>query len=610
MSRRQAKSKASSPNVSGRDATGLLTAKPPWLTAVFASLLLIQFAGLSIWEMVGDSVTIDERVYLPAGYNYWIARDFSLNPEHPPFAKLLAAAPLLALDLKLPKLETARETNNTQAAAERQMRFGSQFLYSQDVDRIMFWGRLPMLALGLLLGACIFLWSKELHGHAGAGLVSLFLFTLEPTLIAHSHYVTTDIAPAAFSVFAMFFLFRFSRAAKLHHLILAAVGLGLAMASKFSAIFLAPVFFVLLIYRWPAKELAASHHANYNSHTARIIVALTSLVITAFTIQASYLFSSDLSLYWKGLFAVNVNELPQSLLTYVHGQFTPGGVWWYPLYVIALKTPLPAIIGIIIAGVATLTHRDKPKSGLIFVLVPVVVFTLATCTLANNLGIRYMIPVIAFLLVFAGRAWWILTRNKRYTIAASLLAIWLVISVLRVSPHYISYFNELIGGPENGPYYLDDSNIDWGQDLKRLSQYLEKNRINKLVLAYWGPTPPEYYLGRTDISFQPWTHELAEPENPPAGIYALSVNHLVGIKRDKLWLEQPFDPKMDWLKRFQPSDRIGYSIYLYKFPGPTARRRADQTLDQIMKPTSAIKLAELISAPMKNDKGSYRNSTD
>jgi len=64
---------------------------------------------------------------------------------------------------------------------------------------------------------------------------------------------------------------------------------------------------------------------------------------------------------------------------------------------------------------------------------------------------------------------------------------------------------------------------------------------------------------------------MAASSTPPPGLYAISVNHLVGIKREKLLLNQPWDPNLDWLTRFQPSDRIGYSIYIYQFPQRESR---------------------------------------
>jgi 4-amino-4-deoxy-L-arabinose transferase-like glycosyltransferase len=545
--------------------------KPPrCLTLVAATLLLVLFAGLSIWEMWDDSVTIDERVYLPAGYVYWKQRDFSLNAEHPPLVKLLASAALLGLHLRTPPFVGLPELNDSQSAAERQMSFGSQFLYSQDADHLIFRGRLPMVALALLLGIFVFWWSWELYRDIGAALLSLFLFVLEPTLLAHSHYVTTDVAPACFSVMAMFFLWRFSQCGQRWDLALASAGLGLALASKYSTVFLVPVFYFLLLFGWPQK-LAVTGNSARHFPGPRTYAVLGSLLATCFVVQATYLFSPDLFLYFKGLVAVNVNELPQSLLTYIRGDFFPGGVWWYHVYVLLLKLPLPTIIFILVAGGAIVFNRELPNSGTLFALLPATVFGLATCAFANNLGARYMIPVVAFLLVAAGRAWFVFNKVRAARIAGVILCLWLIVSVVRVSPHFISYFNELVGDPAKGPHYVDDSNIDWGQDLKRLARYLEKNRINDLVLSYWGPTPPEYYLNRNGIRFAPWTYEMAGKDTPAAGVYAISVNQLIAIKREMFWLKRPLDPKLDWLQRFQPSDRIGYSIYVYRFPRPVGR---------------------------------------
>lgn len=540
-----------------------------WPTMVAAALLLSLFAGLSFWEMAGDSVTIDERVYLPAGYYYWHTGDFSLNPEHPPLVKLLASAPLLFMHLKMPAAAVGgepTEAQDAQTAAERQMNFGSRFLFEQDADRLIFWGRLPMVLLGLLLAFFIFRWSSELQGDVGAGLLSLFLVVLEPTILAHSHYVTTDVALACFSVMAFYFLWRFTKNGKLRDFVLASLGLGLSLAAKFSAVFFAPLFIALLVFHRPDQQPRAFiHWKAANGFISRFLAGLASLLIAGVVLQAGYLFSPDLTLYWKGLHKVNSAEFAQSVLPYVGGKFIPGGAWWYQPYALFLKLPLPTILAILAAAVSS--RKRLPTAGAVFAFLPAAVFTLAICALANNLGVRYMIPATAFLLVLAGRSWFFFVAGKTTRLVGGVLAIWLAVSVLRVSPHYISYFNEIVGSPENGAYYLDDSNIDWGQDLKRLARYLRRNGIKKVVLAYWGPTPPEYYLGRYGIRYEPWTYQMAGSAHPPAGIYALSVNQLIGIKREQLWLNQPADPNLDWLRRFKPIARVGYSIYVYSSPG-------------------------------------------
>ena len=98
-------------------------------------------AGLSIHAASGNSATFDEGAHLPAGYTHLVLGDHRLNPEQPPLAKLLAAAPLL---LEHP----AVRTDDRAWAESRQWEFGRRFLYRwNDGDRLLFLGRLPIVAL-------------------------------------------------------------------------------------------------------------------------------------------------------------------------------------------------------------------------------------------------------------------------------------------------------------------------------------------------------------------------------------------------------------------------------------------------------------------------------
>src|SRR2546428_9164695 len=259
---------------------------PRWIAILAAGALLALFAGLSLWEMAGDAVTSDERIHLPVGYAYWKKHDFRLNPEHPPLVKLLCSAPLLGMKLKMPPTEPQTGLSYN----EYQQVFGSQFLFEQDADRIMFWGRLPALLFGILLALVVFRWSWEFHGHAGAGLMSLLLVALEPSILAHSHYVTMDVAFACFGVMAMFFLWRFSREGKALNLILASLGMALALASKFSAIFLLPVFFFLFIVRFPSNNFKPARFLmTDNSVKSRILLSVIMAVGGGASVFGSFL---------------------------------------------------------------------------------------------------------------------------------------------------------------------------------------------------------------------------------------------------------------------------------------------------------------------------------
>jgi 4-amino-4-deoxy-L-arabinose transferase-like glycosyltransferase len=526
------------------------------LVSIAVAGLLAGFAALSLWEMSGDSLTADERVHLPAGYAYWTAREFRLNPEHPPLIKLLCAIPLLPLRPAMPR--TTPDAGRTWHAFQAD--FGARFLFANDAQRLLVLGRLPALLVGVLLLALLFSWSREMHGDSRAGLATLFLAALEPTLIAHSHFVADDVGLACFAVMALYFLWRFARTALIRDLALASLGMGMALATKYSALVLLPVFFALLLGRWPlgGPLLPGRPIVRIAPARLKITCVLGAAILIAVIVQASYLFSPDLALYLRGLEALRANRPPVNP-AYVHGRFYRDMVPWYPIYAWLLKTPLPTLIAIAVGGILLRARRGRPTGALLYVAAPASLYTLLVCAYAYNYGVRYLIPTTSLLLVVAGGSVALLSRPRYGRAAGAVLALWLLASVLRAGPGFIGYFNEEIGGPANGAWYLQDSNLDWGQDLRRLAAWQRDHGIPEINLAYWGPGQPEYY----GIRWQPWTLAAAL-DSPPPGVYAISVNLLVELKRRVILGGE--DPRIDWLDRFAPSARVGTSIFIYTIP--------------------------------------------
>lgn len=519
-------------------------------TVAIAAVLLALFAALTLWEMSGDSLTTDERWHLPVGVTYWETGDFHFAPDnHPPLARLIAAAPLLPFHPRLPPLQAPPGSSPTTYPAF----FGSAFLrLNPFVYRELWRSRLPIVGLGLLLLATLFLWSWRLHGDARAGLVTLALASLEPTLLAHAHYVTTDMALAAFALPAFAWLWSFCRTGRRRDGVLAVVSMGLALASKFSALVLLPPFFGLLLWRGrlPGRRIAAAAGA---------------CLLMAVLVQASYFFSPDLLLYPHGAFAVQEFK-PEANAAYVLGAFHAGNVWWYAPFAWLVKTPLPTM-AVIAAGLwALVARRGAADEGRVrdlrdFVLLPAAAYAVAVCALTANLGVRYLIPSTVFLLVAAGAAAPWLFDSRPGRAAVVVLGVWLVASVGHAAPHFLSYFNEAAGGPSYGARLLHDSNVDWGQDLLRLGRWQQAHGVPQIVLGYWGGAQPEAY----GVVWRPLEREQAAADTPPPGVYAVSVNRLIDMK--KAVRIDGADPRLDWLDRFQPADRVGGSIYIYRF-GP------------------------------------------
>ncbi|MCZ6795905.1 MAG: hypothetical protein O7J95_20035, partial [Planctomycetota bacterium] len=180
------------------------------------------------------------------------------------------------------------------------------------------------------------------------------------------------------------------------------------------------------------------------------------------------------------------------------------------------------------------------------------------------LGIRYLLPVYPLLFIFVGRvvpffASASVARAPARSLPKALLGIgvvWYVGAALWIHPDQLSYFNEAVGGPARGHLYLDDSNIDWGQDTRRLASYLADRGIPKIKLRPFPLSNPNYYrIAGQLVSDDEWGGD------PSPGLYGFSTHLLVRGER----FAQQTGRKTDWFSRYEPVDRIGYSIYLFQF---------------------------------------------
>jgi hypothetical protein len=166
---------------------------------------------------------------------------------------------------------------------------------------------------------------------------------------------------------------------------------------------------------------------------------------------------------------------------------------------------------------------------------------------------------------------------KKYAVVA-VLCIWMVLAILIAFPHYLSYYNELAGGTSQGYKIATDSNYDWGQDLKRLVEFVNDNNIQKIAVDYFGGGNPQYYLGN---KFEPWwsakgpparlagasARRAGEAGQPPKDTWlAVSANSREGsmAKPVKGLAVKPEDT-YSWLKDKIPVARAGTSIFIYKF---------------------------------------------
>jgi 4-amino-4-deoxy-L-arabinose transferase-like glycosyltransferase len=530
-------------------------------------LLLAYMGVVLVTTSRKESQTWDEAVHLMAGYLYWKTGDFEVNWEHPPLGKLLAAAPLLVLNPRLPLEHEAWRARDFFGLAKI-------FLYKNRVpaDTLLLAGRLPTMALALMLGAVLAVWTRRRFG-AGPALLALFLYSLDPNLIAHGRYVTTDLIATLMIFSAVAAWTRFLETGRRRDLVLAGVVLGLALAAKYSALFLLGLF-PLLDLLWRRRLGGCIRAWGAAAAVAGAVVALVYWPETrrALAGEKWALFESTFpdtrfarALIWFGektrvpghAYVLGFDALVRTESggrpSYVLGQVSRRGFWYYFPVAFAVKTPsaVLALLAISLAlGVARLIRcgwRGVRPAWLALLAAPAVYFLLSILA-GINIGLRHILPVYPFLFALVAASCW----RRRLAPVLVILAGVHMYEHAGIYPHYLAFFNLPAGGAENGPRYLVDSNIDWGQDLKKLKTYLDAQGAGEVRLSYFGTADPAYYgLRVLDVPFtdDPYGRDSVD------AIVAVSVTLLQGVYTP--------DGRYDWLRELEPSARIGYSIYAY-----------------------------------------------
>jgi hypothetical protein len=514
--------------------------------------------------------TFDEPVHLGAGLSYLRTREFKVNLQHPPLLKELAALPLLAGRIQWPVGPEAWAALGPLAPPAFQWQLGNAVLFANDPARVLFWSRLPMIVLTALLGWVLWAWGRQMLGPA-AGLGALFVFVFDPGMLAHGALVTTDTGCAALSTLCLFALWRYLRARTTLRLLACGLALGAALAAKFSALLLLPLVAVLLLLAtWKVATPSSAPTEPADDGGRRVLAAGAALLaltaVAVLVVAATYLGRSPW-LYVEGLRLVNADHNPD-YWPFMAGQFRPR-FWSYYVVVYLLKEPIPSIV-LAAVGVWAVSRRGAARPiDRAFLMVPPLAFAAAYTALSHDLGLRYLIPALPFMHLLGGAGLAALLRSGRPgRVLGVVLAGWLGLGSLGIYPDHLSYFNEaacalteparlgIDGGTGCGPYWLDDSNVDWGQGLGQLAVWLAQHPSPSPVrLAYFGSVPPERY----GVRAQPLdARELQRP--PPPGRYVLS-GHVFARLRGALASRGE-----GWLLGQSPSAVVGHAYYVFDVP--------------------------------------------
>lgn len=553
------------------------------------------------------SLVVDEVAHIPAGYSYLTQKDFRLNPEHPPLAKNLSALPLLFLDLNFPKGENWQKIGNIQ-----QWDVGNEFIFdsNNNPDQIIFWARVPIIILLLITGWFVFFWTKKIGGNKPA-LFALTLFCFSPTFIAHGRLVTTDVAATLGFLLGIYFWIKFLQNQNIKNFILSGLTLGIALCLKFSTILLLPVFaltiflyaffyndiglkkificfvFLILIFLfafcfiiWPIYYF---HTINYPAQRQFEdivdVFIINSPVLENILIQASHNSILRPFLHYAFGLAMALCRIDKGNTVYFLNTLSDRGGWWYYFPVLYLfKVPLALhFICLTFLGLGIIyLKKVKIKFVLIkewikknFSVASLILFFIIYWALSMastlNIGIRHVLPTFPIIYMILGLGMFPLINNlqknnkKIISVFLILLFSWYVFSSLYVFPHYLSYYNELAGGTKNGYKIAVDSNYDWGQDLTRLADFVEKNKIEKIKILYFGAENFSYRMGagaeKLDI--------LSGPQN---GWFAISAGYLTAYTSKYFHGYENIEKfgLLKWLfEKHEPIARAGHSIFIY-----------------------------------------------
>ena len=555
-----------------------------WPVHAAQSLLVAVALLFPVTIMRGKSVTSDETAHLPAGYSYLTTGIVKLNPMHPPLVKELCALPLLALRPTLP-IDRA-ELATTNFPLTYQWDFGKKFFYSQDADRLLFWGRVPVVLMSAGLAVLVALWAQRLWG-ATASLLALLLYVFDPTVTAHAQLVTTDVGMAFFGMLFLYVFRLYLAAPSRRGLLLSGITLGLALGAKFSGVLLLPVAAILLgLATWGDRDDPRTRRLGTRRprtpapsgpglaptlvnplaggpRSARLLCSLgvmaVLVVVAGIVLWVIYIFPRDPLFYWRGFQAVNQDHSPDYPY-YLMGTLKPGGWTHYLLIAWLVKTPLPSLL--LLAGAALVLVRGVRAAWLdeAFLIVPAVVFFVGYSVTADNMGVRYLIPVFPFLFVFTARVVPAVTSARRWApVVVGVLLAWHVGEFISIWPDHLSYFNEIAGGPRGGPEWLDDSNVDWGQGLIQLREYLAAEGVRDYQLCYFGNAELQHY----GIRAQSVTLPMAP------GIVVLSTHCWARLR---VQLERVVGrAEADRLVQRSPKAFVGHAYYVYEIPEPAAR---------------------------------------
>lgn len=552
---------------------------------MLAVVVLIAVASVEIVSTYHVfSGTSDEPATEAAGMEWLDRGTYRLDDTHPPLARIAVALGPYLEGLRLPADSNDWNTVGNQI-------FSARGQYSRNLALARF-GILPFFIFATVV---VWSWGREALGEFG-GLCAVLLFSTLPPVLGNAGLATTDIVLTATFIAASLALMHWLERPTYTRGCLLGFAVALAVLSKFSALLFLPVcgMAMLVCYRASKRRRPRLSAQWSGGATALALSGMLALMVVWGGYRFSYhrtdkaerphavidrIVGANGALHDVAYLAAEHVPIPAPELikgieyqylhnssgsaSYLFGHARQGGWWYFYPVVLAIKTPLPFLIlsAIGLFSLAIAGFRG-PDWRVLAAAAMAVALLLSAMPSGIDLGVRLILPIyplLAIVAAFGAIKLWNLAKPKFLGRAlVSALLIWQVVSCLAAHPDYLSYFNPLAG---SSPERIDvGPDLDWGQDLFRLSDALRARHIASFSIAY---------LGSADLTQQNLPHfvELA-PFHPATGWIAISLTRL--MRGDT----NPPYYGYSWLRSCKPVARVGRSILLYHVPAGGCPSRA------------------------------------
>lgn len=474
-------------------------------------ILLLSAIMLAFTSSLNKAVTVDEFANLPYGLAYLTGDTDHIVSGIPPLSSALSAVPLLFTEADI----DSNDLNNIRTIWQ----VGIIFQRDNPVHyhQYFYLGRIVSILIYALTCLLTYLYAKDLYGNM-AGITALIIAAFSPNLIAYGSLTITDIYLALGVLFTLWSFDRLLHQPNLTHAILVGIGIAASCLFKLSGVLLFFWIPFLFIIMFLVHRTGEDNYYEYSLKTSLWILASIVcglLFINLFYgFEKSFLQISDIEFLspagmvakkiWPKflpiplphiyLLTLDDQMLESGYSAYLLGEFNRTGFWNYYLVAFLIKLPATTVLLFFLAFLLR-PIAERERVLLLTIILSITVFSVLG---HKNSGIRYLLFLIPLTAVWISRIA-VEKRNYRYLsrrVMTKLLVSGLVINFFTTTlawPNYLSYFSPVIGGPKYGHKYLLDSNIDLGQGLMELRDFMSEQNIQEIDLAYYGRVRPEIY---------------------------------------------------------------------------------------------------------------------